>query len=290
MNVLVTGATGFIGKRFCELEGDYEVYKLSSLIRLGSESRIDSNLIQALENKDVVLHLAGLAHNAYSENDLDEVNHLGSLEIAIAAEKAGVKRFIFLSTVNVHGLISSTYPLSESSQQNFNITASKVKAEKELLRLGEETGMEITIIRSVLVYGKGAPANMGLLIKLASSLPLSPFGLLKNRRSYISVLNLCGFISLCINHPKAANEVFLISDDCDISTKELMDLMASGIGRKLFHIPIPVYLLKLIGYAFGRTKQIKQLTENLQVDISKAKNILGWSPIETMEQAMSKLK
>lgn len=290
MKVLVTGATGFIGNFFCRMDGDYDIYKLSSSIRLGGECSVNPGLIHALEDKDVVLHLAGLAHNFYSASELDEVNHVATLELAIAAEKAGVKRFIFLSTVNVHGLLSSICPISESSEQSFNITTSKVKAEKELLRFGEEKDMEITIIRSVLVYGRGAPANMGLLIKLASSLPFSPFGLLKNRRSYISISNLCSFISLCIAHPKAGDEVFLISDDNDVSTKNLMTIIASGLSRKIFHVPIPVLILKVLGYIFGGSKQVEQLTGDLQVDINKAKTLLKWSPVETMEQAMRKLK
>lgn len=290
MKVLVTGSTGFIGKSFCEIKSAYEVYKLPSTIRIGNESRNDLALIHELEGKNVVLHFAGLAHANYPEEDLDNINHLGTLELASAAAKAGVRRFIFLSSVNVHGLISSSDSVNESFRRMSSLSPSKVNAELGLLKLGKESGMEITIIRPVLVYGKGAPANMGMLIKIASILPFTPFGLINDKRSYISISNLCDFISLCVSHPKAANETFLITDDNDVSIKQLMDLAASGLGRKIFHIPIPVFVLKILGHVLGRSKQVEQLTGSLQIDISKAKNFLGWSPIETMEQAMSKLK
>jgi nucleoside-diphosphate-sugar epimerase len=290
MEILLTGATGFIGSFISERRVIGKINALSSTIKINRTCGSNTSLIGELKKNDVVLHCAGLAHGDHTQADLDNVNHLGTLELASAAEKAGVRRFIFLSSVNVHGLISDIYPINETSEKNSNISPSKFKAEQALLRLSKESEMEITIIRSVLVYGKGAPANMGLLIKLASYVPFTPFGLLRNKRSYISISNLCDFISLCISHPKAGNQEFLISDDYDVSTKKLINLIASGRRREIFHIPVPIPLVKLICFVIGRSKQFEQLTGSLQVDISKAKNILGWSPIETMEQAMDKLK
>jgi nucleoside-diphosphate-sugar epimerase len=290
MNLLVSGSTGFIGSYFCKNETNFEVVKLDSKIRINKYCGSFSSLQEPLKNCDVFLHLAGLAHGKFSESELRDTNLLGTLGLAVAAAKAGVKRFVFVSSVNVHGSDSGEFPFTEKSDLRHSINLSNLEAEKGLKEIGKETGMEVTIVRSVLVYGADAPGNMGLLMKVVSKLPFTPFGIVRNKRSFISIGNLCDFLSLCASHPEASNEVFLVSDDKVVSTPELMNAFALGLGRKIYHLPIPAILLRLLGKLSGKSKQVDQLVGNLQVDVSKAKSLLGWAPIETMEQAMCKLK
>jgi nucleoside-diphosphate-sugar epimerase len=290
VSVLVTGATGFIGTNFCETETRLSLFKLSSHIRINESSRLNRALGKELEGHSVVLHLAGLAHNNYSVQELHRINHLGTLELATAAGQAGVKRFIFLSTVNVHGSFSGEYPFTETSDLDESLSQLKIATEKGLVDIGADTGMEITIVRSVLVYGKDAPGNVGRLNKLVSILRISPFGLIRNKKSLISVANLCDFLYTCCIHAKAGDEVFLVSDDDVVSTPELLSSIALGLGRKIYHLPVPVRVLSFLGGLCSRSKQVEQLIVNLEVDCSKARSLLGWSPLETMAQAMAKLK
>jgi len=289
MALLITGAAGFIGSYFCKYELECSVHQLESNIKINSSCGSNSVLKNELNNCSVILHLACLAHSNYSAQELDEVNHLGTLALATAAAKAGVKRFVFVSTVNVHGGVS-VKPFTENSNLDDSINTSKVKAENGLKIIGAQTGMEITIIRPVLVYGKGAPGNMALLIRMASKLPFTPFGLVKNKRSFISVSNLCSFISVCVTHPKAANETFLVSDGYTVSTPVLMSAMALGMGKYIYHIPVPIWMLKFAAKLLGKSKQIGQILGDFEVETSKSQEVLGWSPPETMAQAMVKLK
>lgn len=290
MNMLITGSTGFIGSHFCKNYAKLSLSKLDSNIRLSPSCSSNSLLQAELNNISVVLHLAGLAHGCYSEQELDDVNHLGSLELASAAARAGVKRFVFVSTVNVNGSFTGGVPFVEESGIGVPLNPSKEKAEQGLKKIGDKTGMEITIVRPVLVYGKNSRGNMGSLIKIATKLSFTPFGLVKNKRSFMSVGNLCDFLYTCCTHPKAANEVFLISDDQIISTPELMSAIAKGLSKSMWHWPVPVWLMRYLGKFSGRSKQVEQLVGNLLVDCSKAKKLLGWVPPETMAQAMARLK
>ncbi len=290
MEVLITGSSGFIGSYFCANETRFLLRKFDSSIRINGACDSNSTLQKEIGGCDTVLHLAGLAHKSYTDQQLDDVNHLGTLQLAGLAANAGVKRFVFVSTVNVLGGASFSLPLTENVSYEKSINESKRQAEVSLQKIGRETGMEITIIRPVLVYGKDAPGNMGLLVKIASRLPFTPFGLVNNKRSFISIDNLCDFISLCIYHPKAANEVFLISDDHTVSTPEFMNSVVGGLGQNTRHLPIPVWIIRFMGKLFGISKQVEQLVGDLEVNCSKAKKLLGWTPLETMAQSMAKLK
>jgi len=187
MSILITGSTGFIGSCFCQNKPEFTINKLDPSIRINSTCGSNSLLKKQLKKNNTVLHLAGLAHGSYTEQELNEVDHLGTLELAAAAAKAGVKRFVFISTVNVHGNMISIVPFTEISGLDNSVNLSKAKAEEGLKKIGKENSMEVTIIRSVLVYGKNAPGNFGLLSKIVSKLPFTPFALVKNKRSFISV-------------------------------------------------------------------------------------------------------
>lgn len=288
--VLVTGASGFVGAYFSKCTNEFSIYKLGSNIRINEYSSSNVLLQNILKDKSTVLHLANLAHKKFTDDELNAVNNIGTLELAIAASRAGIKRFVYVSTVNVHSDFIHGMPITEMSPLGRFPSSSKLRAEEGLQKIGRETGMEVTIVRSVLVYGVDAPGNMGLITKMVSRFPFTPFGLVKNSRSLISIGNLCDFLALCLSHPKAADEVFLVSDDQVISTPKLMDAIAIALGNKLFHLPIPVSLLRFTGRLLGKSNQVEHLIGDLEVDVSKAKTLLDWVPIETMEQAMSELK
>jgi nucleoside-diphosphate-sugar epimerase len=289
MKVLVTGTDGFIGSHFLLNETRLSCCRLNSCFRLSRHVNLDSEFLNTLAGSEVILHLAGLAHGKYSEQQLDCINHLATLQLANASAKAGIKRFVFVSTINVHGRSTVNAPFTELSSIDTSINISKVKAEEGLIKIGKDTGMEITIVRPVLVYGRGAPGNMGLIMSMVSKLPFTVLGALDNKKSFISVNNLCDFLYVCCTHPLAANEVFLVSDDNVVSTPELLSAMAFGLGKKVVHLPVPVWALRLVGSLVGKSNQVDQLIGHLEVDCSKAKNLLNWNPPETMALAMKKL-
>jgi nucleoside-diphosphate-sugar epimerase len=290
MKVFVTGACGFIGTHFCLNETRILCHKLNPRVRLNDGVNLELEELSELSTCNTVLHLAGLAHGKYSEQELNEVNHLATLQLASTSAKAGVKRFVFVSSVNVHGNRTYDAPFTELSELDQSIFPSKIQAEAGLKIIGKETGMEITIVRPVLVYGKDAPENMGLLMRMVSKLPFLPFGLVKNKKSFISLGNLSDFLYICCTHKNAGNETFLISDDQAVSTSGLMNAMALGLGKNIYSLLVPTWALYFLGYISGKSKHVQQLIGDLEVDCSKAKNLLDWFPIETMAQAMKKLK
>jgi nucleoside-diphosphate-sugar epimerase len=291
MFLLVTGSTGFIGSYFCKKETQLELSKLDSNVRINSSCGSNPFLQKELNNSSVVLHLAGLAHRKYTEQELDEVNHLGTLELALAAVKAGVKRFVFVSSIGVNGKLTNGKSFDEVDMAvpHNSFTESKWQAEQGLLAIAKESGMEVVIIRPVLVYGANASGNFGLLTKLVKKLPFLPFTLVNNKRSFISIDNLCDFISVCITHPKAANQTFVIADGEPVSTKVFTNAMAKGLRKKVTQLPIPVWIMSVVAKLCGKSSQSQQLLGDLEVDCSKARDLLGWTPSETMRQAMGKL-
>jgi nucleoside-diphosphate-sugar epimerase len=302
-NLLVTGGSGFVGGRFIELLSNKNcnfklvtrtcVTKTNKDIFLVDGIKSDTCWNGAFKGVNCIVHLAGLAHeHTFSDEDYKEVNTDGTLNLAKQAVKYGVKRFVFVSSIGVHGDASLDKPIDENSPTNPHspYTKSKYLAEKGLLEIADRTGLEVVIVRPTLVYGLNAPGNFGKLIKLIAKLPFLPFGFCNNKRSFISVDNLSDFLFLCSTHPKAAGETFVISDGKSISIKAFTNSIASGIDTFLTQLPIPVSLMKLLAALIGQSTQANQLLGDLDIDSSKTKALLGWSPPETMNQAMAKLK
>jgi nucleoside-diphosphate-sugar epimerase len=245
-----------------------------------------------LSGVNTIIHLAAVAHDKSNDPELiNDVNVNGTINLAQQAVKSSVKRFIFISSIGVLGNSTLT-PFNERSPAgpHSSYAESKLQAESALLKIANESNMEVVIIRPVLVYGAGAPGNFGKLVNLVDRVPLLPFALCHNKRSFISVDNLVDFISVCIIHPKAKNQIFCISDGTDVSTREFTDGIAEGLNKGLIQLPIPVSIFRLLGKLTGKSHQIEQLIGDLQVDSSKARMLLDWAPPVSMAETFSKLR
>ncbi len=224
--------------------------------------------------------------------DFREVNTHGTLNLAQQAADAGVKRFIFISSIKVNGE-STELGLPFKSDDHFIPTdpygLSKYEAEVGLRKIAEKTGMEVVIIRPPLVYGPGVKANFAAMMKWVNKgLPL-PFGGIKNnKRSLVSVDNLVDLIITCIDHPKAVNQTFLVSDDEDLSTSQLLSNMASALNVPNRLLPIPASWLSLVAKLLGKPAIAQRLCGSLQVDISKTKKLLNWRPPYSTAECMKK--
>ena len=305
MKILVTGASGFIGnellkhlafasviavsrtpqKNFENVE--WKHFSLETLLKKGTFSG----------NYDVAIHLAGRAHilNENSDNPLAEfrkVNKNISLELVKQLVANGLKRFIFVSSIGVNGVTTENEsPFTENSivKPHSPYAISKYEAEVELIKLAKKLSFELVIVRPPLVYGKNAPGNFGKLVEIVKTqLPL-PFGAINNKRSYVSVANLASFLEVCVTHPKAANETFLISDGFPVSTTALLKKLNKCFGGKAILLPIPKILLNFVFLIFGKKSMAVQLLDDWVVDTSKASSLLGWYPIESMDDALQKI-
>ena len=301
MKILITGSKGYVGSTLNnKLKLAYTVIghgrTADNLSDTSEFFAVDidrqSNWKACLSGVNTIIHLAAVAHNKSNDPELiNEVNVSGTINLAQQAVESSVKRFIFISSIGVLGNANLTPFNEQSSARPHSFYAeSKLRAESALLKIASESNMEVVIIRPVLVYGAGAPGNFGKLVNLVDRVPLLPFAICHNKRSFISVDNLVDFISVCIIHPKAKNQIFCISDGTDVSTRELTNGIAEGLNKGLIQLPIPVSIFKILGKITGKSHQIEQLIGDLQVDSSKAKKLLDWAPPVTMAETFRKLR
>ena len=308
MKVAVVGANGFIGsalthtlcekgydvrgivrlkERFIKHNGCFEVFAVG-------EINSDTNWNDALKGIDVVIHLASRVH-IMKESSGDSlakyrrVNTEGTSLLARMAAEGGVKRFVFLSTVKVNGESTEGHPFTErdvpNPQDDYSI--SKFEAEQALHNISDATGLEVVILRPPLVYGPGVKANFLRLLDMANkNIPL-PLSLVNNKRSMIYIGNLVDAIIKCIEHTDAANQTFLVSDGQDISTQELIRIIAKAMGKKARLFPCPVSLLKVIGKAAGKSAEVERLVNSLQIDSTKIRRTLNWTPPFTIEEGIA---
>ena len=296
LNVLITGASGFVGQRLVKALKQHDVYVVGVGRELiNSEADIfyavpDFTASKAwqkpLKGCDVVVHLAARVHVMHEKaiNPLTEfrlVNVEGTMRLAQEAANAGVTRFIFISSIGVNGnttAIGRPFSANDKPQPNNPYAISKLEAEQGLIKLSVDTGMELVIIRPPLVYGIGAPGNFKQLLKvLKKKIPL-PLGAINNKRSFVYVGNLVSLIIKCTEHPNAANQVFLVSDGHDLSTAELLRVCATALGAKPRLFSVPQKLIEAIATILGKRDVVQRLCGNLQVDISKARDLLDWEP------------
>ncbi|MNF38769.1 GDP-6-deoxy-D-mannose reductase [compost metagenome] len=222
-------------------------------------------------------------------SEFRKVNVEGTLNLASQSAASGVKRFIFISSIKVNGeetTLGNQYTADGPVQPVDEYGISKFEAESGLLKISTETGMEVVIIRPVLVYGPGVKANFLSMMKFVDKgIPL-PFSSIDNKRSFVSLENLVDFIALCTRHPAAANQVFLVSDGEDLSTPELLEKMAKALGKKATLLPFPVSLMRGIARLLGKEKITDRLCGSLEVDISKNRELLGWIPPVSVDNAL----
>lgn len=256
----------------------------------------DTDWSQALDNVDVVIHAAAHAHaesrpGDTSDSALDEVNLEATMELARQAMVAGVKRFVFISTVGVHGTESGACGFSENSPAKpaSDYARSKWRAEENLGKLLAAQDMQLVIVRAPMVYGPGAPGKFRRLCGLVErGIPL-PFASIKNQRSFIAIDNLVDLIVACVKHPAAANQVFTASDNEDLSTPELIRRIAAAMGKTPKLFPFPEFLLKLLLSIMGKKDLGPSLLGSFQVDSSKAREMLNWEPRVSVDAALEQV-
>ncbi len=288
--VLVTGSSGFIGSHIIREFFDlgYEVISVSRTDQSSSftlDISGDTDWSDVLDDIDIIVHCAAVTHDMkISEDTLNsykKINVDGTLNLARQA-KTTVKRFIFLSSVKVNGeeTFNSDFFADDPPNPVDPYAKSKKQAEDGLRKIAKSSEMEVVIIRPPLVYGKNPKGNLEKLAKyLDTKIPIIPFGLVTfNSRSLLYIGNLVDFIHICIVHKAAGNETFLISDDCDLNTASIISLICEAIKVKPILLPVPIFLLRLLFKITGRKNYGSRLIGNLCVDVSKNKELLGWSP------------
>lgn len=248
----------------------------------------------ALAKCDIVVHLAARVHQM-QERLTDPLsryrveNRDATLTLAQAAAAHNIRRFIFVSTIKVNGECTQERPFSadDMPQPTDAYAQSKFEAEEGLRKIGEQSGMEIVTVRPPLVYGPGVRGNfLRLMHLLQTGVPL-PLGSVQNRRSLVALPNLIDFLLLCVTSPRAAGKTWLISDQHDLSTPELIRLVAAAMGTPSRLLPIPPVCLTGVARILGKGKTASRLLGSLQVDSTAASNLLGWKPAVSVEQAIS---
>lgn len=304
--LLVTGATGFVGGAVCR-QAVHAGIRVRGAVRSPGRTSpgVDEVTVpsldeaadwkQALQGCRAVVHAAARVHVMVESatdplSEFRRVNLQGTLHLAREAAAAGVQRFVFVSSVKVHG--ESTAPGAPFSwnqlpapQDPYGI--SKAEAEQGLRQIATRTGMEVSIVRPPLVYGPGVKANFATLLRwLARGRPLPLGAVHQNRRSLVALDNLVDLLLTCAEHPAAANQTFLVSDGEDLSTTELLQRMGQALHRPARLLPVPSALLRWGAMALGKADVAQRLLGSLQVDIDHTRNILNWTPPISVDEGL----
>ena len=303
--ILVTGANGFVGKSLCaellqqkfavrtavrSLNKQVDYVERALIGTIGAET----NWTAALKDIDIVIHLAARVHvmNDKALNPLEEfrqVNVESTLALAVQAAKAGVKRFIFISSIKVNGeftVLDKPFTVQDAANPQDVYAISKYEAEQGLLLIARKTGMDVVIIRPPLIYGAGVKANFASMLKAVKQGIPMPLGAVYNKRSFVYVGNLVSLMVCCIEHPAAKNQLFLVSDGHDLSTTELLQACARALGVKSRLLPVPQNLIEACATLLGKQSLAQRLCGNLQIDISKTYALLGWQPPITVADGL----
>lgn len=306
-NILVTGASGFVGQRLCSAlrSGGFSVRAAvrserplliadsPEVIAIG-EIDNQKDWSTAFVHIDCVIHCAARAH-VMNETEADAlaayraVNADGTRRLAEQAAEAGVRRLVYLSSIKVNGeqtLSGDRFAPSGNAFPQDPYGISKWEAEKALYEVAALTGLEVVIIRPPLVYGPGVKGNfLSMLGWLSRGVPL-PLGAIQNQRSLVGIDNLVDLIITCIDHPAAANQIFLVSDDGDLSTTELLRRLGAALGKPARLLPVPASLLELAARLAGKQDIAQRLIGNLQIDISKTREMLNWTPPVSVDEEL----
>lgn len=305
MRILITGATGFVGRHLC-VQARQSGLSVRACVRRIKQPIEDVNLAEvgditsqtdwakALSGVDVVIHLAARAH-VMTETSVDPLSEFyrtnaeGTENLARQAAHAGVKRFVYVSSIKVNGEeTNNNRPYTEADvpapQDPYGV--SKWAAEQVLRRIAQETGLKTVVLRPPLIYGPGVKGNfLSMLHALKRRLPL-PLGAIQNQRDLLYIGNLTDALLLCATHPAAVGQTYLLSDGEAISTPELLHKLAATLGTQAHIFPFPPSLLKLAGRILGKSSQIDRLLGSLQVDSDKIRHDLGWEPPYTLQQGL----
>ena len=306
-NVLVTGASGFLGSALSKSLSTSTHFNVSAACRnepavVAKNSfvvgAIDENTdwSDALRGQTVVVHTAARAHvmEEDSSDPLSEyrkVNVDGTLNLARQSVEFGVKRFIFISSIKVNGEATAKGKPFKSSdipnpQDAYGI--SKWEAERALWELAKESEIEIVVVRPPLIYGPQVKGNFSSLLKLVRlGVPL-PLGRVQNLRSLVGIGNLIALITTCVDHPKAANQTFLVSDNRDLSTSELLERLGQAASKSVWLIPVPIKFLRIVAACMGKRAIAERLLGSLQVDISMTMDCLDWMPPDSVEEGFKR--
>jgi nucleoside-diphosphate-sugar epimerase len=305
--ILVTGASGFVGSALVDrlIRDSYPVRgvfrsavpslkncDIASIDDINGETRWQ----ESLKSIDTIIHTAARVHvmNEVAVNPLEEfrrINVEGTINLARQAAKAGVRRFIFLSSVKVNGestVLGAPFKASDAAAPADAYGISKMEAENFLLALSKETGMEVVIIRPPLIYGQGVKANFHAMMSLVSKGYPWPIRPNRNKRSLVYLENLVDLIVCCIAHPSAANKIFLVSDDKSYSTAGIVEHIALAMNKRVYLFPIPRWLVKALATLIGKTDVYQRVYGNLEVDISSTKSSLGWAPPIDSQEAFNR--
>ena len=316
MRIFVTGATGFVGRALCRYMID-QGNELMCATRNGPPNMpaahprsprvswegiptVDGNTDWRLSGLriDTIVHLAARVHvlretRSNPLNEFRRVNVDGSLNLARQAAAAGVRRFVYISSIKVNGEGSrNAYRESDIPSPEDAYGISKWEAEQGLLAIAHETDMEVVIVRPPLVYGPGVKGNFSALVKLVKKGVPLPLGAVSNERSLVALDNLVDFIGLCADRdkaPRAANEIFLIADGESVSTSELLRRIAQAYHKKAVLIPVPVSWMHLGSRVLGKRALADRLLGDLTVDCTKARDQLGWTPVVSMDSQLQKM-
>jgi len=306
MQVLITGANGFVGRALCA-----ELLRCGHTVRgalrrkegralmegvdpvMVGTINADTDWKAALASCNVIVHLAARVH-VMDDTASDplavfrEVNAEGTLNLARQAARSGVKRFVFISTVKVNGEgCDAPYRETDAAAPEDAYAISKWEAEQGLRQIERETGMEVVILRPPLVYGPGVKANFQRLLQVVRRGWPLPLGAIRNRRSLLYLGNFVDAIRLCVEHPAAAGQTFLLDDGEPVSTPELIRALARAMGRPARLLVIPVGMLEFAGALLGKRAAVARLTGSLWVDGSVIRTRLGWVPPYTLEQGLA---
>ena len=305
MSIVVTGANGFVGTHLCQaLQQRGMAYR--AVVRTAAASArmphtvclpsLDAHTdwTQVLQGASTVVHLAARVHQVVDSSAdplqaFRETNLHSTVKLARSAQLAGVRRFIFMSTVKVLGEQTAPgrpFRTNDPAQPQDAYALSKYEAEQALTALTAGSAMELVIVRPPLVYGPGVRANFASLVRaVARGLPL-PLGRVHNQRSLVGIDNLVDLLLLCTHHPQAAGQTLLVSDGQDVSTAELVQQIAAALGRPARLLPVPLPWLQFAGRLTGRDAAIQRLCSSLQVDISATCQQLGWTPPVSVAEGM----
>lgn len=306
MLILVTGGGGFLGRRLCLFLADagHDVISVQRRLEAFPHERVRIAVVDDVCNRealrsllagaDTVVHLAARAHvmRDHAEDPLAAFRHTnvqGTAAVASAAASCRVRRLVYVSSIGVLGRTSSSTPFTEMSPANPEdaYALSKLEGEATVTSLARHDGMEVVIIRAPLVYGPGVKGNFLRLLRIAGSgIPL-PISACRAPRSMIGVDNLCTLIEVAVRHPAAAGEVLLGADKQDLSTAEVVRLLRRlmNLPSRVFWVPEPA--LRLAAIVSGRFLDYRRLTEPLQVDSTRARNLLGWKPVHSAEEGLA---